>query len=420
MISFLKSQYYQFKKNEFLFIELKSKILFLFLLSLPLYILYIPLVFIIILISPIILVRFGELESNRIGHLAGNTEIHILEKRNFTSTKKITVDVYFPSFSPICNNYLLKLWSRYLNIFPKYLVKPFYIYFTFFFKNSPHIISFQNRDRDVNNLLDRTESVVSFNNDEIKKGNRFLKKVNPENKKIVCFIIRDNSYLKKHLPLAEMSYHNYRDFDIENYIPALKMLIDLGYFVFRMGSVASTKLNFVDKNLIDLPFSDFRTEFLDIFIGSKCNFVLSTSTGWDAVPGIMFRKPMLICPMIPLGNLFTFSSNFMLTTMNFINSNNEKISQSEIFDSNLANAFESKDYINNGYVAIENSCDDICLAVKDFLIYLKNKNTILKHNKVFWKLYKKNILKHNLNHLHGDIKAVFSPSFIKNNKNLLQ
>jgi putative glycosyltransferase (TIGR04372 family) len=419
MINFILRQYKQFKKNRLLYVKLKFRILISEIIIAPFYILLSPFFFIILLIRPILLIRFGKLESNRIGHLAGNTEIHILEKRKIDKNK-FMLDIYFAPYYPICNKYLLDLWSRYITILPKFFVKPFFTFFSVLFNTSPHIITFHNKDRDVNNLLDNTKSVVSFEKNEIRIGENFLKKLNPKNKKIVCFIIRDNAYLKEHLPLSDMSYHNYRNFSLDNYIPALKMLIDLDYFVIRMGSAASSKINFSNKNLIDLPFSEYRTEFLDIYLGYKCDFVMTTSTGWDAVPGIMFRKPMLICPMIPLGNLFTFSSKYMLTTLNFVNSENEKITQSDIFKLGYANAFESKDYIKSDFQAIEHSSNDICLAVRDFIEYLNNKDLDLVNNDVFWNLYIKNIHKYNLNHLHGDIKAIMSPSFLENNKNLLR
>ena len=420
MINFLKNQYVQFKNKKFLFFILKTKILFFILFSLPLYILYFPIIVVIKFISPFLLIRFGKIESNRIGHLAGNTEIHILEKKYFSKLDIPTIDIYFPAFSPICNKYLLNLWGRYLNILPKFFIQPFYNYFSFLNPYCSHLILFTNRDRDINNLLDKTKSIVKFTQEENNIGNKFLRKINPDNKKIVCFVIRDNSYLDKHLPLSEMSYHNYRNFNLNNYFPALKMLLDLDYLVIRMGSTASKKIDLSSENLIDLPFTNYRTEFLDIFIGSKCNFVLSTSTGWDAVPAIMFRKPILICPMIPLGNLFTFSSNFMLTTLSFSDQINNKISQTEIFNSNLATAFDSSDYMNSKYNLIQNSSEDILDAVKDFLKYLNDKKIDFKDNKVFWNLYKKNIMKYKLQQYHGELKAVISPTFLKKNINLLR
>lgn len=420
MKNFFYRQYIQFEKNKFLFLVLKTQIFIFKLLSIPLYILYFPIIFIIKFLSPILLIRFGKIESNRIGHLAGNTEIHILEKKNCSKLNIPTLDIYYPAFSPICNKYLLHLWGRYLNILPKFFIQPFYNYFLFLNHNSSHLIYFKNRDRDINNLLDKTKSIVEFNEKENYIGNKFLRKINPDNKKIVCFIIRDNSYLEKHLPLSDMSYHDYRNFNLNNYLPALKMLLDLDYLVIRMGSTASKKIDLISENLIDLPFTNYRTDFLDIFIGSKCNFVISTSTGWDAVPSIMFRKPILICPMIPLGNLFTFSSNFMLTTSNLLNQKNKKLSQTEIFNSNLAYSNESKDYVNSKYNLIENSSEDILDAVNDFLKYLNNKKIDLKDNKVFWNLYKKNIIKHKLHQFHGELKAIISPTFLKKNINFLK
>lgn len=421
MKSFLLSQAKQYSINSKLFFKIKIKILITKIFSIPLYIFCVPLLLIIKTISPFFLIRIGKLESNRIGHLAGNTELHILEKKiKKNKPNQFFYDIYFAGYYPISNKYLLKLWSRHINIFPKFFIEPLYNCLSLISKRSNHILYFPNKDRDVYNLLDKTKSVVKFTKEEINYGNEFLKKVNPEKKKIICFIIRDNAYLNKHMPLSDMSYHNFRNYNLENYIPAIKKLIELNFFVFRMGSNSEHKINFKDTNLIDLPFSDFRTEFLDIFIGSKCFFTVSTSTGWDAVPAIMFRKPILLCPMVPIGNLFTFSSNYMITTSNFSNSTNKYISQTEIFKMNLANAFDSQEYLNSGFRQIENSKTEILNSVMDMIKFVNREPLNFELNKMFWITYKKNIENYNLQHLHGELKAVISPSFLTKYQNFIK
>ena len=413
--SIIKRQFDQFKNNRVVFIKLKSKILFMHCFSIPFYILYIPIIIFIILISPVWLIRIGKIPSNRIGHLAGNIELHILEK---TLRKHLfngfNSNIYFPGYYPICNKFLLNKWAKHLTILPKSLLNPLYNWLSLVSRK--HVLDFPNRDRDIHNLLDKTEPTIEFDCDEILTGDHFINHVNPTNKKIVCVIIRDDAYLKDHLPLANMSYHDFRNYKLDNYLPAIKKLIQLKYFVIRMGSKAKNRIPFEDSNFLDYPFSGYRSEFLDIFIAYRCHFVISTSTGWDAVPGVMFRKPMLICPMMPIANFWTFSSKFMLTTANLCKSSNRKLTLTEIFELNLENVFDIEEYD----VIIENSSQEILDAVIDMVNYIEVGNLNLNSNKIFWTVFEKHIRDKNLRNLHGEMRAIMSPSFLESNKHLLK
>ena len=101
---------------------------------------------------------------------------------------------------------------------------------------------------------------------EIKSGESILKKFGiPSNAKIICLTCRDNLYLKKKFPSKNFSYHNYRDSNINNYIPAIKALIKKGFYVVRMGQIAKKKLNIKSKKFIDYSFHSLKDDFMDFF-----------------------------------------------------------------------------------------------------------------------------------------------------------
>ena len=82
--------------------------IFKILLYIPLYILLLPIILLIRLIRPFILIRFGELMSSRIGHLAANTELYLCEKEASINRPNIFyIDIFYTSHLPICNDYLL-------------------------------------------------------------------------------------------------------------------------------------------------------------------------------------------------------------------------------------------------------------------------------------------------------------------------
>ena len=78
---FLKKLNYKNNQNLFFFIICKIKILIKLLVIFFFSVFTIPILLIIYLISPIYLVRFKNLRSDRIGHFAANTELYLLEKK---------------------------------------------------------------------------------------------------------------------------------------------------------------------------------------------------------------------------------------------------------------------------------------------------------------------------------------------------
>ena len=54
-------------------------------------------------------------------------------------------------------------------------------------------------------------------------------------------------------------------------------------------------------------------EFMDVYLGNKCHFCITTGSGWDSIPE-MFRRPMVYVNMLPLGQLHTFRTNTISTT----------------------------------------------------------------------------------------------------------
>ena len=60
-----------------------------------------------------------------------------------------------------------------------------------------------------------------------------------------------------------------------------------------MGVVVEKAIEIPNTNFIDYASNGLRTELLDLFLGAKCKFTVSTSTGWDSIPE-MFQRPLLL------------------------------------------------------------------------------------------------------------------------------
>ena len=69
-----------------------------------------------------------------------------------------------------------------------------------------------------------------------------------------------------------------------------------------MGAVVKKPIDTNNKMIIDYASNNLRTDFMDIYLGSQCEFCLTTGTGFDGIT-LMFRKPNIYVNIAPLFDL---------------------------------------------------------------------------------------------------------------------
>lgn len=251
-----------------------------------------PCLFLLFLLRPFILVRVGNLFSERIGHLAMNNELYLCERDLGLHPQRV-LDIFYDSGS-ICNYQLRKMWEDHLTIHPfaQYIDRGISLYIVF----KKHRINTSSRNR--YDIFENCRPHLTFTQDDFELGKSSLEAMGV-NSDYICVLCRDSAYLKKRFPGFDFSYHDYRDVDINTYQHALAKLADRGYYVLRTGSVVKTKSNWHHDRIIDYATNGMRTEFLDIYLPAQCRFFMSTGTGLDAVAKI-FRRPILYTNFIPL------------------------------------------------------------------------------------------------------------------------
>jgi putative glycosyltransferase (TIGR04372 family) len=384
----------------------------------------IPFFLIIALIGPYILIRFGMLQSSRIGHFAANTELYICEKSsgiNVPIDRRKVIDIFYFD-RKICNNYLALLWKSKLLVYPSVLIKPLEILTRLIPILKHHRVPpLLNSDRDIGNLLDNCPQLKIFSKKENDRGKIMLEKNNIDpDSKIICINVRDDAYLNSYIP-NNWGYHSYRDNNIQNVVKAANAMADMGYYVFRMGSKVKEEIESDHPRVIDYATNGMRSEFLDIYLASVCEFFASTGTGWEEVPGWMFRKPGLFFNLVPIGYLPTYSSKWVLTTKRHIDlKTNCELSLSEIIDSKVAFAQSTYQFNNNSIYLKENTEDEILDSVIELEKrvsgnWIDDKHGIALQAK-FWSKFPVNALDPVFGKpLHGKIKAKFSTKYLKNN-----
>jgi len=400
----------------------------LMLLRLPLYVIAIPILVIIRGIRPFLLIRLGGLISCRIGHFAANTELYLCERdAGINVPPERHLDLLYFALKPICNQQLATMWKRILRIWPAWILGPIAEINRLIPGGKEHDIGHNTQnDRDVHNLLDRYPPHLQFTAEEIARGEAGLRRMGiPEGSAFVCLTVRDNAYLNHHFKIGDFSPQDYRDSDIQNYVLAAETLANLGYFVIRMGAKVNAPLKSNHPKVIDYATNGMRTDFMDIYLGSKCFFAISTQTGWDAVPYI-FRKPICYVNIVPIGYFMTFEKNVLsLSKRHYLKALKRELSLREIFTHGVGLSSFTSEYKTKGVELIENTPEEI----RDIVIEMAERLNGTWHDhkddealqKRFWEIFPKEVVDvYQGRPLHGVIHARYGAAFLRNNRTWLQ
>ena len=326
------------------------------------------------ILAPFIIIRLGWIVSWRIGHYAGNLELNLCEQSN---NPVKTLDIWCER-TVTCNTQLTIVFKRVINIFPKFLVYPVYILNNFIPGGDKHNITLPAcNDRDVNNLISNvcSSSNVWLTKDEEEKGRRGLIKlgINPKDK-FVCLIVRDSAYLDKQKQEnhsgVDWSYHDYRDTEIDDYKLAAQYLVEQGYYVIRMGATVNKPFACDSDKIIDYAYENMRTDFMDIYLGLKCHFCISTSTGYDAVPSL-FRRPLVVVNNPHIEYIYSFFPKTITIFKKVFNiDTREYLSIKNILDSGVGRFDRTNQFVESKLKLIDNTPEEIRDAVVEMVLKL--------------------------------------------------
>lgn len=351
-------------------------------------------------------VVIGVFHSYRIGHLVANTE-NFLRLLQLGLIPKDKTYIFFATEYP-ANRQMLDMYKRHMNIIENKVVFDFLATEGYKFLDGwDHWINLYSMLKgNEYNLFNTTQTTVNFTDDEEKRGQQELERMGITKKDwFVLIFARDSEYLKVHSPNADWSYHDHRDLDINKFHKAIKFIIDKGGYVIRMGEIVGTELKYKHKRCIHYAGSDLRSDFMDVYLSSKCSFFIGSAAGIMVIASVAFEKPVCTIGMVPIGikdisksalcyipqklkricdgsyvrypQIFNEHSLFMSTDGNLITQNGyvyEQNTEEEIFETTV----EMYNKVNG----IALSQDDAKLLEKYFALYpvdhpqYENKNPI--------------------------------------------
>ena len=435
MLSYIEKIYLRekFDIKKYYLIEKLTK-MFIYIIESPIYLFFLPILFIIYALRPIFLIRWSDLNERRLGSFAAINELYLCERKSGINVPK---QKYFDIFyfdTKVCNTQLAIMWKRKFNVFPAFFIRKIsilnkFLRFIFSLNNKVHEIRVSCSERDVHLLWDSMPPAISFTEEEIIKGKKILNEFGlKNNEKFVCLFVRDSAYLERyHIPpkgsKGSWDYQAFRDFNIDNFISAAEEIAKRGYYVFRVSKVANKRFNSSNPKIIDYAFSNLKSDFMDIYLAANCSFFLSTGCGIDEVPSI-FRRP-LASVMIPIGYIQTNRSNIISILKHHVDkTTKQKLSLTEIFSKGLTMANSKDCYTRQNVELVDNSPEEIKDLVIEMIDTIEGKKKYydvdIKDQEKFWYLYRKNLSTYENNKKHGkELRGKIATQFLKKNKNYL-
>lgn len=373
------------------------------------------------LIRPMVLIRFGILRSERIGHYALDTEFYLAEKElglhpgslDFFSHAPLLVHYH------ICNLQLRDMYDRVLktNDFVAYLYK----INNMIPGGEAHSAKMVTRTtgRDLLDVLYKTKKPhISFTGTELEKGRTLLERMGiPGGREIICVHTRDKKYLDTVYPGIDWSCHDYRNSNIDDYVSAMEWLADKKYYILRMGVVVEKPVASKNRYIIDYAAGGIRTDFLDIYIISRCRFMLSTGTGIDAVANV-FRKPTVYVNFIPLEQTLTFMPDDLTIYKKLWWSGEKRFVRfGEIVKYGLGDLKTTGAYRENGLEVVDNTPDEIRDAVMEMEQRVagvwQESDEDKELQERFWNIFPRNP------ELHNVCRSRIGAMFLRENRELL-
>jgi len=388
------------------------------------------------IIKPFIHIRIGEIETRAIGHFSKTIDIYLAEQK-LKNGKKKYFDIWFNN-KIVCNNYLLKIWKKYLRVYPRMFLEPVFKYLIKN-KNLEFLTDYRNwkiepknsQYVDIHKVLKKTKPKIFFSKEETELGEAKLKAMGINTQKpLYGFFARDDLYRGNKQTKSMNSQSNIRNFDINDFKEACKFMTDNNYIGIRVGNKTLDEINFKNQNVFDYSKSGYCSDFLDIFLAFKCDFFCGGDTGIQHLPPLFRKSTIMInapfytsnkqtCPEIHddgFVKMIIFKKIYSLKENKFLSfSEIMKILKQWETSENKTEGYYDSTLQTKGYKIVNNSSTEIKEVFEEF--YLRKNNIWEKKSDEdrLSDLINNFMIKNNCNKLEN-IKVGYE--FLKNNEKL--
>jgi putative glycosyltransferase (TIGR04372 family) len=337
-------------------------------------------------LRPLVLIRFGELISQRIGPYIAEPETYLSE-RDMGMHGGRNVDVFYHGPS-ISNRQLKKMWNRGLLVVQS--ARPVGMLNHWVPGGKKHEVPWRSyQQRDIYGVLPRTRPHLKFNELEEEIAEAGLRVMGvPDEAPFVCFHARDSAYGET--LMVDIGRLDYRNSNIHNYVPAVEELTRRGYYALRMGAIVKEPLATTNPMIIDYA-TKARTELLDLYLSANCKFFIGSAVGITYIP-MAFRRPTVHTNFVPIGVLVAWQPHDLCIPKKFwLRHQSRFMTIREILQSGAGMFARSWRYEEMGIELVENNSAEITAVVMEMEGRLKGTWVTTEEDeelqRQFWSLF---------------------------------
>ena len=181
----------------------------------------------------------------------------------------------------------------------------------------------------------------------------------PINSWFVCLHVRESGFKN------DSGRREYRNSTIDKYIPAIKEITKMGGIVIRLGDKSMKPLPKMDK-VIDYPYSEVKSDLMDIYLIKHCRFYIATSSG-------IYDTAVLLGKKILMTNCYAWIAGYPLQIHSrglIKHVYSKKLKRFLTLNERISSDWSMQEIwgdINENYILFENSSNDIRDAVIEYI-----------------------------------------------------
>ena len=215
------------------------------------------------------------------------------------------------------------------------------------------------------------EPTFDLSSEDKQKGESLLKDMGIKNSNwYVTIHVRETGYRGE---TRKNTLDNFRNSNPLNYLKAIKYITDQGGWVIRMGDNSMTKLPKLPK-VIDYAHSNFKSDFLDVFLAATSRFCIGTPSGYYTLADF-FGVPILLTNLSWLSPYYTLAKKDLFIPR-LIKKNNEIMNIDTLLENPYIFLNSDLDFKKYNVTSIENSEEDLLNATIEMMEKTSNKSKL--------------------------------------------
>ena len=320
---------------------------------------WVPLYVLVLACRPFVRIKFFQIDSACFGRLVSHPYLAVLysfRSDSFDPNGPRNLYIGYPAQSSNAsgvNSGAIRLVKRYMTVMPRCLIHPIFVIDRRLFPASAiSWVPMDTRD-DIRQRFPAMRPEL----ETYRKGLLLLQQIGiGSSKKLVLLNVRDGAD-----DIDEPRGLTFRNSSLSSYLEAIEYLHSKGYSVMRVGS---RKPAGEIGPLVDYSGLMWDPD-IDIFLAAYCDFVISTSAGYDNLASL-YQKPILYTDNTALARAVLSCPNSVHTWKSLVRQG-AVLSQSEIWTTGAA-AFETDaEYSAAGISFHHNSSRELLEATVEFV-----------------------------------------------------